>query len=79
MGIWVNFGAAQICKLLQCLSQATQPLFRCLFYFVIYLYMETFSMRSAVSVSVMTMPFGETVSVTFRNFLALALACGDGI
>lgn len=42
----------------------------------IYLYMETFSMRSVVSVSVMMMPFGETVSVTFRNFLALALACG---
>jgi len=41
-----------------------------------YLYMETFSMRSVVSVSVMMMPFGETVSVTFRNFLALALACG---
>lgn len=42
----------------------------------IYLYMETFSMRSVVSVSVMMMPFGETVNVTFRNFLALALACG---
>lgn len=39
-----------------------------------YLYMETFSMRSVVSVSVMMMPFGETVRVTFRNFLALALA-----
>lgn len=33
-------------------------------------------MRSAVSVSVMTMPFGDTVSVTLRNFLAPALACG---
>lgn len=33
-------------------------------------------MRSVVSVSVMMMPFGETVSVTLRNFLALALACG---
>lgn len=33
-------------------------------------------MRSAVSVSVRMMPFGETVSVTFRNFFALALACG---
>lgn len=33
-------------------------------------------MRSAVSVSVMMMPFGDTVSVTLRNFLALALACG---
>lgn len=33
-------------------------------------------MRSVVSVSVMMMPFGDTVSVTFRNFLALALACG---
>lgn len=32
-------------------------------------------MRSAVSVSVRMMPFGETVSVTFRNFLAPALAC----
>lgn len=42
----------------------------------LYLYMETFSMRSVVSVSVMMMPLGETVSVTFRNFLALALACG---
>lgn len=40
--------------------------------------METFSMRSVVSVSVMMMPFGETVNVTLRNFLALALACGDG-
>lgn len=37
--------------------------------------METFSTRSAVSVSVMTMPFGETVRVTFLNFFALALAC----
>lgn len=36
-------------------------------------------MRSVVSVSVMMMPFGETVNVTFRNFLALALACGYGI
>lgn len=43
--------------------------------FFIYLYMETFSMRSVVSVSVMMMPFGETVNVTLRNFLALALAC----
>lgn len=42
----------------------------------IYLYIETFSMRSAVSVSVRMMPLGETVSVTFRNFLAPALACG---
>lgn len=33
-------------------------------------------MRSVVSVSVMMMPLGETVNVTFRNFLALALACG---
>lgn len=33
-------------------------------------------MRSVVSVSVMMMPFGETVNVTFRNFLALALAYG---
>lgn len=41
-----------------------------------YLYIETFSIRSAVSVSVMIMPFGDTVRVTFRNFLALALACG---
>lgn len=41
---------------------------------VTYLYMETFSMRSLVSVSVMMMPFGEIVKVTFRNFLALALA-----
>lgn len=32
-------------------------------------------MRSAVSVSVMMMPFGDTVSVTLRNFLAPALAC----
>lgn len=40
--------------------------------------METFSTRSVVSVSVMMMPFGETVNVTFRNFLALALACGYG-
>lgn len=24
----------------------------------------------------MMMPLGETVNVTFRNFLALALACG---
>lgn len=33
-------------------------------------------MRSAVSVSVRMMPFGEMVSVTFRNFFAPALACG---
>lgn len=33
-------------------------------------------MSSEVSVSVSTMPLGETVRVTFRNFLALALACG---
>lgn len=32
-------------------------------------------MRSEVSVSVMMMPLGDTVSITFRNFLALALAC----
>lgn len=31
-------------------------------------------MRSAVSVSAMMMPFGDTVSVTLRNFLAPALA-----
>lgn len=41
---------------------------------LMYLYMETFSMRSVVSVSVMMMPFGEMVRVTLRNFLALALA-----
>ena len=41
----------------------------------LYLYMETFSMRSAVSVSLMMMPFGDTVSVTLRNFLVPALAC----
>lgn len=32
-------------------------------------------MRSVVSASVMMMPFGDTVNVTLRNFLALALAC----
>ena len=37
--------------------------------------METFSMRSPISASVMMIPLGETVRVTLRNFLALARAC----